>query len=65
MPRPEPDELPIFTHWMQFLEWLLPALEKFPKRVRFTFADRITNLALGAIALAIPGGRAALQRRSQ
>ena len=46
MPRPESDELPIFTHWMQFLEWLLPALEKFPKRVRFTFADRITNLAL-------------------
>jgi len=41
-----PDELPIFTRWMQFLEWLLPATEKFPKRVRFTFADRINNLAL-------------------
>jgi 23S rRNA-intervening sequence protein len=46
MPSPEPDELPIFTHWMQFLEWLLPATEKFPKRVRFTFSDRINNLAL-------------------
>jgi hypothetical protein len=41
-----PEELPIFTRWMQFLEWLLPATEKFPKRVRFTFADRINNLAL-------------------
>ncbi len=46
MTRPESDELPIFTQWLQFLEWLLPAMEKFPKRVRFTFADRITNLAL-------------------
>lgn len=46
MTRPEPDELPIFTQWMQFLEWLLPAMEKLPKRVRFTFADRITSLAL-------------------
>lgn len=46
MPRPDADDLPIFSQWMQFLEWLLPALEKFPKRVRFTFADRITNLAL-------------------
>lgn len=40
------DEFPIFARWMQFLEWLLPATEKFPKRVRFTFADRINNLAL-------------------
>ncbi len=46
MTRPESDELPIFTQWLQFLEWLLPAMEKFPKRVRFTFADRIINLAL-------------------
>lgn len=40
------DEFPILARWMQFLEWLLPATEKFPKRVRFTFADRINNLAL-------------------
>jgi len=45
--RPDDQEdLPIFTAWMQFLEWLLPATEKFPKRVRFTFADRINALAL-------------------
>lgn len=43
------NELPIFTRWTQFLEWLLPATEKFPKRVRFTFADRINNLALDIV----------------
>jgi len=46
MAMPKPDEPVIFVRWMQFLEWLLPATEKFPKRVRFTFADRINNLAL-------------------
>lgn len=39
MAKPDHDALPIFTAWLQFLEWLLPATEKFPKRVRFTFAD--------------------------
>jgi hypothetical protein len=46
---PKPDELPIFTHWLEFLGWLLPTTEKFPKRVRFTFADRINNLALDIV----------------
>jgi hypothetical protein len=41
-----PEEPVILTRWLAFLEWLLPATEKFPKRVRFTFADRINNLAL-------------------
>jgi hypothetical protein len=40
------DELPIFVHWMEYLHWLLPTTEKFPKRARFSFADRINNLAL-------------------
>jgi hypothetical protein len=42
----QPEEPVILTRWLQFLQWLLPATEKFPKRVRFTFADRIDNLAL-------------------
>ncbi len=46
MAMTKPDEPVIFVRWMQFLEWLLPATEKFPKRVSFTFADRINNLAL-------------------
>ncbi len=40
------NDLPVFVKWLEFLEWLLPVTEKFPKRVRFTFADRINNLCL-------------------
>ncbi|MCK5717949.1 MAG: diversity-generating retroelement protein Avd [Thiomargarita sp.] len=43
------NDLPIFTQWLTFLEWLLPITEGFPKRVRFTFADRINNLALDIV----------------
>ena len=39
----------IFVKWMQFLKWLLPVTEKFPKRVRFTLANRIDELALDLI----------------
>lgn len=46
---PKAEELPIFTRWLEFLAWLLPTTEKFPKRVRFTFADRINNLALDIV----------------
>lgn len=46
MPRPDSQAPPIIVRWMAFVEWLLPATEKFPKRVRFTFSDRINNLAL-------------------
>jgi len=42
-------ELPIFTQWIAFLEWLLPVTEGFPKRVRFTFSDRINHLALDLV----------------
>ena len=40
------DDLPVFVKWMDFLAWLLPATEKFPKKYRFTFTNRIDNLAL-------------------
>lgn len=42
-------DLPIFVLWMEFLKWLLPTTEKFPHRVRFTFADRINTLALDVV----------------
>lgn len=32
-----------------FSKWLLPATEKFPRRVRFTFANLIDNLALDVV----------------
>ena len=45
MPKP-PNELPIFVKWMDFLDWLMLTTDRFPKSARFTFADRIINLAL-------------------
>ena len=38
-------ELVLFVKWLEFLKWLLPALEKFPKKSRFTMTSRIENLA--------------------
>ncbi len=46
MNKDDDNELPIFVKWMEFLEWLMPATEKFPKRARFSFSLRIDNLAL-------------------
>ena len=43
------EDLPVFVRWMDFIKWLLPTTEKFPKRVRFTFTNRIDNLALDVV----------------
>jgi hypothetical protein len=43
------DDLPVFVKWVDFLSWLLPTTEKFPQRSRFTFANRIDNLALDLV----------------
>lgn len=42
-------ELPVFVHWMEFLKWLFNTTEKLPKPIRFTFTQRIENLALDII----------------
>jgi len=42
-------DLPIFIKWIDFLKWLLLTTEKFPKKIRFTFTDRINNLALSIV----------------
>lgn len=47
--RTQDDDLPVFVKWVEFLKWLLPTTEKFPKRVRFTFSSRIDNLALDIV----------------
>jgi len=39
-------EAPIFVLWYEFTKWLLSRTEKFPKNIRFTFSQRIENLAL-------------------
>jgi hypothetical protein len=43
------DELLVFIKWLDFLEWLLPTTDKFPKKVRFSFALRIDNIALDIV----------------
>ncbi len=47
------EELPIFVKWLEFLKWLLPILEKFPKKSRFTITNRIENTALNVVELLI------------
>jgi hypothetical protein len=42
-------DLPIFVKWLDFLKWLLLTTDKFPKKARFTFSDRINNLALNIV----------------
>ena len=46
MADPREADLPVFVAWMDFLAWLLPTTAKMPRHIRFTFADRIDNLAL-------------------
>lgn len=42
-------DLPIFVKWIDFLKWLHSKSEKFPKKVRFTFSNRMNNLALDVV----------------
>ncbi len=49
MDKHQDDDLPIFVKWQEFLTWLLPTTEKFPHKIRFTFANRIDTLALDII----------------
>jgi len=37
---------PLFVLWYDLSKWLLGKTEKFPRKVRFTFTNRIDNLAL-------------------
>jgi hypothetical protein len=43
---PEPQ---LFVLWYDFAKWLLDKTEKFPRKVRFSFSNRIDNLALDII----------------
>lgn len=40
---------PLFVLWYEFSKWLLEKTEKFPKKVRFSFSNRIDNLALNIV----------------
>jgi len=40
------EDLPIFVKWMDFLKWLLHATDKFPKKSRYVFVNRLNAIAL-------------------
>ena len=40
------ENYPLFTHWYKTLDWILSAVEKFPKNARFSLASRIADAAL-------------------
>lgn len=63
------DPIPLFVHWTKFLKWLLPKTGGFPRSIRFTFTQRIDNLALDVLEDIIaaqydPHRRAQLRRIS-
>lgn len=43
------EDLPIFIKWIDFLKWLLVTTDNFPQKARFTFTDRLVNLALSIV----------------
>lgn len=43
------EDLPIFIKWLDFVKWLLVTSDSYPKKVRFTLADRQINLALAIV----------------
>ena len=40
------EDLPIFVKWIDFVKWLMVTTDNFPKKARFTFADRLISIAL-------------------
>ena len=52
MPNQPPkfeEDLSVFVKWTEFVEWLFPHTEKFPRRARLTIALRLENYALDII----------------
>lgn len=54
------DMPPVFHRFYVFSGWLLDRVESFPKNARFTFGQRLTDLALGILEKIV---RAAFGRR--
>ena len=43
------EQLPLYICWIKVIKYLLQKTEKFPKKVRFTFSNRLDNLALDVL----------------
>ncbi|MBN2891590.1 MAG: diversity-generating retroelement protein Avd [Bacteroidales bacterium] len=42
---------PVFEHWYKTTDWIMQTSEKMPKNTRFSFSNRILNLALDNLDL--------------
>lgn len=47
------EDYPLFVHWYRTLDWILSAVEKFPRNARFSLASRIADAALDVMELII------------
>ncbi len=47
------DEYPLFVQWYKTLNWIMDCVERLPKSVRFSLAERIMTLALSILELII------------
>ncbi|MBS0202905.1 MAG: diversity-generating retroelement protein Avd [Planctomycetes bacterium] len=45
----KPDELPIIRAWYEFLIWIVPKIEKFPRNLRFTLGERLEQRILAVL----------------
>lgn len=43
------DDLPVFVKWYDFMKCILVTTDHFPKKVRFTFTERLNQLAMSVI----------------
>jgi hypothetical protein len=46
---PPSDELPIIRALYEFLVWMIPNIEKFPRDLRFTLGERLEQRILGVL----------------
>jgi len=46
-------DYPIFEKWYSLLDWILDKVDSFPKSVRTTVSERISNLSLNTLELII------------
>jgi hypothetical protein len=59
------DDLPLIVHWERTLGDLLDRTQKFPRSVRFTFSNRIDNLALDVMERLVEARYASGRRKTE
>jgi len=58
------DESPLFVRTHDFLLWLLPQTQKFPRTYRFTLAERIQQTAMDFQDFIVSAGKSRDEERS-